>query len=216
MGISSQIVFHTRKTLAGILGENCPQGTGPIHCMHMNQSIPCGPETMGCLFLFWNSSFSLSSLFYSIFLHFRYSSYFMITWAYCIHIFEILIAYQCQKGSFSYSLLKSYSLSMSWAGWKDAINTTIINFNNEKMQITWAARELLPSENVSFSYTWVLTVPVLLFLKDLLWETQISKSVWVFCELHLKMLLIFFHHPAWNLFIFTTCYGNVQIRKPAE
>ncbi|KAK2515101.1 Crlf2 [Columba livia] len=38
-------------------------------------------------------------------------------------------------------------------GWKDAINTTIINFNNEKMQITWAARELFPSENVSFSYT---------------------------------------------------------------
>ncbi|XP_051500036.1 cytokine receptor-like factor 2 [Apus apus] len=38
-------------------------------------------------------------------------------------------------------------------GWKEAISTTIINFNNEKMQITWAARELFPSENVSFSYT---------------------------------------------------------------
>ncbi|NXU89625.1 CRLF2 factor, partial [Xiphorhynchus elegans] len=38
-------------------------------------------------------------------------------------------------------------------GWKDAINTTIINFNNEKMQITWAARELFHRENVSFSYT---------------------------------------------------------------
>ncbi|NWW79035.1 CRLF2 factor, partial [Climacteris rufus] len=38
-------------------------------------------------------------------------------------------------------------------GWKDAINTTIINFNNEKMQITWAARQLVPNENVSFSYT---------------------------------------------------------------
>ncbi|XP_010117196.1 PREDICTED: cytokine receptor-like factor 2 [Chlamydotis macqueenii] len=39
------------------------------------------------------------------------------------------------------------------SGWKGAINTTIINFNNEKMQITWAARELFPRENVSFSYT---------------------------------------------------------------
>ncbi|NXF53072.1 CRLF2 factor, partial [Oceanites oceanicus] len=38
-------------------------------------------------------------------------------------------------------------------GSKNAINTTIINFNNEKMQITWAARELFPRENVSFSYT---------------------------------------------------------------
>ncbi|XP_017584057.1 cytokine receptor-like factor 2 isoform X2 [Corvus cornix cornix] len=39
------------------------------------------------------------------------------------------------------------------SGWKHAINTTIINFNNEKMQITWAARELFPNENVSFFYT---------------------------------------------------------------
>ncbi|KAM4681643.1 cytokine receptor-like factor 2 [Amazona ochrocephala] len=38
-------------------------------------------------------------------------------------------------------------------GWKNDISTTIINFNNEKMQITWAARELFPGENVSFSYT---------------------------------------------------------------
>ncbi|NXX14891.1 CRLF2 factor, partial [Podargus strigoides] len=38
-------------------------------------------------------------------------------------------------------------------GWKDTINTTIINFNNEKIQITWAAKNLFPSENVSFSYT---------------------------------------------------------------
>ncbi|NXK54031.1 CRLF2 factor, partial [Chauna torquata] len=38
-------------------------------------------------------------------------------------------------------------------GQKDAISTKIINFNNEKMQITWAARELFPGENVSFSYT---------------------------------------------------------------
>ncbi|NXK89072.1 CRLF2 factor, partial [Formicarius rufipectus] len=38
-------------------------------------------------------------------------------------------------------------------GRKDAINTTIINFNNEKMQITWAARELFHNNNVSFSYT---------------------------------------------------------------
>ncbi|NXW75945.1 CRLF2 factor, partial [Hirundo rustica] len=38
-------------------------------------------------------------------------------------------------------------------GWKDAINTTIINFNNEKMQITWATRELFHNENVSFFYT---------------------------------------------------------------
>ncbi|KFR05963.1 Cytokine receptor-like factor 2, partial [Opisthocomus hoazin] len=36
---------------------------------------------------------------------------------------------------------------------KDAINTTIINFNNEKMQITWPSRELFAGENVSFSYT---------------------------------------------------------------
>ncbi|NWV10750.1 CRLF2 factor, partial [Ptilonorhynchus violaceus] len=36
---------------------------------------------------------------------------------------------------------------------KDAINTTIINFNNEKMQITWAARELFPNANVTFFYT---------------------------------------------------------------
>ncbi|NWV29569.1 CRLF2 factor, partial [Origma solitaria] len=38
-------------------------------------------------------------------------------------------------------------------GCKDDINATIINFNNEKMQITWATRELFPNENVSFSYT---------------------------------------------------------------
>ncbi|KFO79906.1 Cytokine receptor-like factor 2, partial [Cuculus canorus] len=38
-------------------------------------------------------------------------------------------------------------------GSKDAILTTIINFNHEKMQITWAARKLFPQENVSFSYT---------------------------------------------------------------
>ncbi|NWS66278.1 CRLF2 factor, partial [Crotophaga sulcirostris] len=38
-------------------------------------------------------------------------------------------------------------------GSKDAIYTKIINFNNEKMQITWAAKELFPHENVSFSYT---------------------------------------------------------------
>ncbi|KAJ7395476.1 hypothetical protein BTVI_154702 [Pitangus sulphuratus] len=42
--------------------------------------------------------------------------------------------------------------------WKDAINTTIINFNNEKMQITWAARELFHYENVSFSYTVQMSV----------------------------------------------------------
>ncbi|NXT02893.1 CRLF2 factor, partial [Jacana jacana] len=38
-------------------------------------------------------------------------------------------------------------------GGRDAINVTIINFNNEKMQITWATTELSPGENVSFSYT---------------------------------------------------------------
>ncbi|NXO26376.1 CRLF2 factor, partial [Cisticola juncidis] len=38
-------------------------------------------------------------------------------------------------------------------GGKDAINTKIINFNNEKMQITWATRELFYNENVSFFYT---------------------------------------------------------------
>ncbi|NXC49081.1 CRLF2 factor, partial [Penelope pileata] len=38
-------------------------------------------------------------------------------------------------------------------GQKDVISTTIINFNNEKMQITWAARELFPGKNVSFYYT---------------------------------------------------------------
>ncbi|NXC02110.1 CRLF2 factor, partial [Orthonyx spaldingii] len=38
-------------------------------------------------------------------------------------------------------------------GWKDAINTTIINFNNEKMQITWKTKELFPNVNVSFFYT---------------------------------------------------------------
>ncbi|KAM9019816.1 cytokine receptor-like factor 2 isoform 1-T1 [Ara ararauna] len=38
-------------------------------------------------------------------------------------------------------------------GWKNDISTTIINFNNEKIQITWAARKLFPGENVSFSYT---------------------------------------------------------------
>ncbi|NXO74797.1 CRLF2 factor, partial [Sitta europaea] len=37
-------------------------------------------------------------------------------------------------------------------GGKDAINTTIINFNNEKMQITWATREIFPNDNVSFFY----------------------------------------------------------------
>lgn len=42
---------------------------------------------------------------------------------------------------------------MYLAGQKDAINTKIINFNNEKMQITWAVGELFPGENVSFSYT---------------------------------------------------------------
>ncbi|XP_017672092.1 PREDICTED: cytokine receptor-like factor 2 isoform X1 [Lepidothrix coronata] len=39
------------------------------------------------------------------------------------------------------------------SGLEDAIKTKIINFNNEKMQITWAARELFRNENVSFSYT---------------------------------------------------------------
>ncbi|KFP76025.1 Cytokine receptor-like factor 2, partial [Acanthisitta chloris] len=38
-------------------------------------------------------------------------------------------------------------------GWKDVTNIKIINFNNENMQITWAARENFPNENVSFSYT---------------------------------------------------------------
>ncbi|NWH61088.1 CRLF2 factor, partial [Geococcyx californianus] len=38
-------------------------------------------------------------------------------------------------------------------GSKVAIHTTIVNFNNEKMQITWEARQLFPHENVSFSYT---------------------------------------------------------------
>ncbi|NXK58779.1 CRLF2 factor, partial [Sylvietta virens] len=36
---------------------------------------------------------------------------------------------------------------------KRAIKPTIINFNNEKMQITWATRELFHNENVSFFYT---------------------------------------------------------------
>ncbi|NXU40547.1 CRLF2 factor, partial [Drymodes brunneopygia] len=38
-------------------------------------------------------------------------------------------------------------------GGENVINTTIINFNNEKMQITWATRKLFPNENVSFFYT---------------------------------------------------------------
>ncbi|NXA78323.1 CRLF2 factor, partial [Thryothorus ludovicianus] len=38
-------------------------------------------------------------------------------------------------------------------GGKDYINTTIINFNNEKMEISWATRESFPNENVSFFYT---------------------------------------------------------------
>ncbi|NWT54494.1 CRLF2 factor, partial [Erythrocercus mccallii] len=38
-------------------------------------------------------------------------------------------------------------------GGKYAINTTIINFNNEKMQISWAIRKLFHNENVSFFYT---------------------------------------------------------------
>ncbi|NXO36882.1 CRLF2 factor, partial [Locustella ochotensis] len=38
-------------------------------------------------------------------------------------------------------------------GGKDAINTKIINFNNEKMQITWTTREPFHNENVSFFYT---------------------------------------------------------------
>ncbi|KFP33490.1 Cytokine receptor-like factor 2, partial [Colius striatus] len=38
-------------------------------------------------------------------------------------------------------------------GWKDAINTTIINFNNEKMQIRWTSSKPFPGKNVSFSYT---------------------------------------------------------------
>ncbi|POI34643.1 hypothetical protein CIB84_001605, partial [Bambusicola thoracicus] len=36
---------------------------------------------------------------------------------------------------------------------KDAINTTIINFNNENMQITWATSKLFSGKNVSFYYT---------------------------------------------------------------
>ncbi|XP_035397934.1 cytokine receptor-like factor 2 [Cygnus atratus] len=48
------------------------------------------------------------------------------------------------------NLMASQSQS---GGQKDAINTKIINFNNEKMQITWAVGELFPGENVSFSYT---------------------------------------------------------------
>ncbi|XP_062430819.1 cytokine receptor-like factor 2 [Rhea pennata] len=39
------------------------------------------------------------------------------------------------------------------AGRKGTVRTSIVNFNNEQMQITWAARELFPGENVSFSYT---------------------------------------------------------------
>ncbi|NWX98881.1 CRLF2 factor, partial [Nothoprocta ornata] len=38
-------------------------------------------------------------------------------------------------------------------GRKDTNNITIVNFNNEQMRITWAARVLFPGENVSFSYT---------------------------------------------------------------
>ncbi|NXR51403.1 CRLF2 factor, partial [Hippolais icterina] len=38
-------------------------------------------------------------------------------------------------------------------GGKYAISTTIINFNNERMQISWATRELFHNENVSFFYT---------------------------------------------------------------
>uniref|UniRef100_A0A8C3GDA9 Cytokine receptor-like factor 2 n=1 Tax=Cairina moschata TaxID=8855 RepID=A0A8C3GDA9_CAIMO len=48
------------------------------------------------------------------------------------------------------NLMASQSQS---GGQKDAINTKIINFNNEKMQITWSVGELFPGENVSFSYT---------------------------------------------------------------
>uniref|UniRef100_A0A8V0XDM5 Cytokine receptor-like factor 2 n=2 Tax=Gallus gallus TaxID=9031 RepID=A0A8V0XDM5_CHICK len=44
------------------------------------------------------------------------------------------------------------ALSQSF-GQKDAINTTIINFNNEKMQITWATSKLFSGKNVSFYYT---------------------------------------------------------------
>lgn len=47
-GITSQIIFLSRKTLAGILGESWPQGVGPTHCIHMNQSTTFGPGTMGC------------------------------------------------------------------------------------------------------------------------------------------------------------------------
>ncbi|KAM7065026.1 cytokine receptor-like factor 2 isoform 1-T1 [Acridotheres tristis] len=39
------------------------------------------------------------------------------------------------------------------SGGKDATNITIINFNNEKMQITWPTREVFSNENVSFFYT---------------------------------------------------------------
>ncbi|KAJ7420838.1 Cytokine receptor-like factor 2 [Willisornis vidua] len=50
-------------------------------------------------------------------------------------------------------ILERKPKTLSVKGWKDAINTKIINFNNEKMQITWAAREHFHNENVSFSYT---------------------------------------------------------------
>ncbi|XP_010009480.1 PREDICTED: LOW QUALITY PROTEIN: cytokine receptor-like factor 2 [Nestor notabilis] len=58
-----------------------------------------------------------------------------------------------QACSMIFTLVNLVASQSQYPGWKNAVNTTIINFNNEKMKITWAARELFPGENVSFSYT---------------------------------------------------------------
>lgn len=36
---------------------------------------------------------------------------------------------------------------------------------------------------------------ILLFLKDLFWEAEIPKFIWVLCELYLGMILAFVNHP---------------------
>ncbi|XP_052520800.1 cytokine receptor-like factor 2 isoform X1 [Tympanuchus pallidicinctus] len=57
-----------------------------------------------------------------------------------------------QECSVIFTLVNLVDTLSQSLGQKDAISTTIINFNNEKMQITWATRKLFPGKNVSFYY----------------------------------------------------------------
>ncbi|XP_032908762.1 cytokine receptor-like factor 2 [Catharus ustulatus] len=69
----------------------------------------------------------------------------------CCVISTMKLIFQAYSMTFILGNLVASQLPSS--GGKVAINTTIINFNKEKMKITWATREIFPNENVSFFYT---------------------------------------------------------------